>query len=146
MFIKDNIIPNNRDCKIPKKHGMFSKVCKKLQTQIEPYFCKLSFFSIKKEENENIRNFTSCIKDISDKLGDIGEKVCNTDLVTITFKGLVQDYKFFISTLSARPNPLTFDDLNGILLKEEERMKDFDLDSNSLDLALIKKCKHRSKP
>ena len=50
------------------------------------------------EANESIRNFISRIKDLSDKLGDIGEKVSSIDLVIITLKGLGQDYKVFIST------------------------------------------------
>jgi hypothetical protein len=57
------------------------------------------------EANENIRNFVSRIKDLSDKLGDIGEKVSSNDLVTIALKDLMQDYKVFISSFSARPTP-----------------------------------------
>jgi hypothetical protein len=100
------------------------------------------------EANESISNFISRIKDLSDKLGDIGEKVSSSDLVTITLKGLVQDYKVFISTLSARPKPPTFDELTWILLQEEERMKNYDLDSSGSDLALIAKGKqsYRGKP
>jgi hypothetical protein len=111
-------------------------------------FLKTKLLSIKMEANESISNFISPIKDLSDKLGDIGEKVSNSDLVTITLKGLVQDYQVFISSLSARPKPPTFDELTGILLQEEERMKNFELDSHSSYLALIEKGKqpYRGKP
>ena len=57
----------------------------------------------------------------------------------------MQDYKSFISILSARLKPPTFDELTRILLQKEERMNSFDLDSNSLDLALIAKGKHKGK-
>jgi hypothetical protein len=99
------------------------------------------------EANESISNFISHIKDLSDKLGDIGETISSSYLVTITLKGLLQDYKVFISTLSARPKPPTFDESTRILLQEEERMKNYDLDSSDLDLALIAKGKqsHRGK-
>ena len=62
-----------------------------------------------------------------------------TDLVTITVKGLVQYYKLFISSLSARENPPTFDELQftGILLQENERMKNYNKEANGLDLGLI---------
>ena len=89
------------------------------------------------EANESISNFVFRIKDLSDKLGDIGEKVSSSDLVTVALKGLVQNYKVFISALSARPTPPTFDELAGILLQEEEKMKIFELDLNVSDLALI---------
>jgi hypothetical protein len=100
------------------------------------------------EANESISNFVSRIKDLSDKLGDIGEIVFSSDLVTVALKGLVQDYKVFISALSARQTPPTFDELVGILLQEEERMKNYDLDSSGLDLALIARGKrsYRGKP
>ena len=37
------------------------------------------------------RNFVSRIKDLSNKLGDIGEKVSSSDLVIVALKGSVQD-------------------------------------------------------
>ena len=96
----------------------------------------MKLLSIKMEANESINNFVSRIKDLSDNLGDIGENVSSSDLVTIALKGLVQDYKVFISALSARKMPPTFDELARILLQEEERMKNLELESNGSDLAL----------
>ena len=52
-------------------------------------FLKIKLLSIKMEASESLINFISCIKDLSDKLGDIGEKVSSIDLVTVTLKGLV---------------------------------------------------------
>jgi hypothetical protein len=91
------------------------------------------------ESNESISTFISRIKDLSDKSGDIGEEVFSSDLVTITLKGLVQDYKLFILALVARPSPPTFGDLSGILLQEEERMKNYYLNSSGPYLELIAK-------
>ena len=65
----------------------------------------------------------------------------SSDLVIVALKGLVQDYKVFISRLSARPTPPTFDELAGIFLQEEERMRNFEMDSNDFDLALIARSK-----
>ena len=87
------------------------------------------------------------MSDLSDKLGDIGEKVSNTDLVTIVLNGLVKDYQIYVSSLAAREKPPSFDELTGILLQEEERMKFF-LGSSSSNLALVAKGKYpyRGKP
>ena len=72
------------------------------------------------EANEGVRKFISRIKELSDKLGDIGEVVENSDLVTVTLKGLVPDYKVFISALAAREKPPNFEELREILIQEEE--------------------------
>ena len=100
------------------------------------------------EANEGESKFIYRIKDLSDKLGDIGEVVESTDLVIISLKGLVLDYKVFISALAAREKPSTFEEIIGILIQEEERMKNYDLDSQGSDLALIARGRqpHRGKP
>ena len=46
-------------------------------------------------------------------------------MVTITLKGLIRDYKHFVSSLGGRTTPPTIIELTGILLQEEERMKVF---------------------
>ena len=100
------------------------------------------------EANEGISKFISCIKELSDKLGDIGEVVESFDLVIVTLKGLVLDYKVFISTLAAREKPPNFEELTGILIQEEEIMKNYDLDAGGSDLALMARGRysHRGKP
>ena len=75
-------------------------------------------------------------------MGYIGEKVSSTDLVTITLKGLFPYYKFFISSLATRKDPPTFAELSGIFLQEEERMKHYDHDSQSLEMVLIARKRH----
>ena len=62
-------------------------------------------------------------------------------MVTITLKGLIRDYHVFISSLGGRATPPTFNELTRILLQEEERMKVFEMDSHTSDLALVTKGK-----
>ena len=57
--------------------------------------------------NETMNKYLSHIKDFRDNLGDIGEEVSSTDLICITLKGLLPDYKIFISTLATRHTPPT---------------------------------------
>jgi hypothetical protein len=53
------------------------------------------------EEHEDVNNFVSRIKELKDNLGDISEKVCNIDLVTITLKGMLEEYNMFVTSLAA---------------------------------------------
>ena len=96
---------------------------------------------MKKEVNENITTYVSRIKDICYQLSAIREKGSNSNMVTITLKGLVRVYHVFISTLRGRVQPPTFNELTWILLQEEERMKVFEMDSRTSDLALVAKGK-----
>ena len=92
--------------------------------------------------NENITSYVSRIKYLCDQLSAIGDTISNTDMVTITLKGLIRDYYVFISSLGGRATPPTFNELIGILLQEEERMKVFEMDSQSSEVALMEKGKH----
>jgi hypothetical protein len=71
--------------------------------------------------NESVSLFLGSIKEVKDKLGNIGEIVFGIDLFTITLNGMVEDYHMFIRGLAARNKPYAFEELTGILLQEEER-------------------------
>ena len=46
-------------------------------------FLKTKLLGIKMDGNESVSSFLGCIKEVKDKLVNIGETVSNTDLVTI---------------------------------------------------------------
>ena len=94
------------------------------------------------EVNESITKYLSHIKDLRDNLGDIGEEILSTYLVTITLKGLLQDYKVFILALAARQIPPTFTELDEILVQEEERIKFYVSKSQTADRALMVRGRH----
>eukprot|EP00253_Pinus_taeda_P029672 PITA_29672 len=148
MTVKDNIIPHIRDCKTSKETLDVFKVLYETTNTNQIFFLKTKLLSIKMEANASISNFISCVKELRDKLGDIGGKVSNTNLVTITLNGLVQHYQNFVSSLSTIEKPHIFYELIGILVQEEERMKNFNLCSNDSDLALVAKGKqpYKGKP
>ena len=105
MSVKDNIIPHIKYCKTSKETWDTLKGLYETTNTNRILFLKTKLLSLKMEANENISNFISCVKDLSDKLGDIGEKVSSTDLVTIILNGLVQDL-FQVLQLERNPLPL----------------------------------------
>ena len=68
-------------------------------------FLKTKLLSIKMEANEGVSKFISRIKELSDKLGDIGEVVESSNLEIATLKGLFPDYSIYFSTCSERKTP-----------------------------------------
>ena len=74
---------------------------------------------IKMEENEFVSAFIYRIKDLKGKLGDIGESVPITNLVTIIVNGMSGDYQMFITGLVAREKASSFEELRGVLMQEE---------------------------
>jgi hypothetical protein len=91
--------------------------------------------------NDSIGAFLGQTKDMKDKLRDIGEKVSNTDLVTTSLNGVLEDYQMFIIGLAVRDKDPTFEELTGILMQEEERHTNLksNLNPHNSDLALSTK-------
>ena len=120
MSVKDSIIPHFRDCKTSKETWDILKGLYETTNSNRILFLKTKLLSIKMVTNENITSYVSRIKDLCDRLSAIGDIVSNSDMVTITLKGLIRDYHVFISSLGGRAKPPTFIELTGILIQEEE--------------------------
>ena len=125
MSVKDSIILHIQDCKTSKETWEVLKALYEIINSNQILFLKTKLLSMKMEANDNIVTYVSRIKDLCDQLNAIGDKVFNTDMVTITLKGLIRDYQYFVSSLGGRAMPPTFIELTRILLQEEERMKVF---------------------
>ena len=134
MYVKDNITPHIRDAKTSKEISKELKDLYETNNTNRIIFLKSKLLRIKMDINEYVSTFLEQIKDMKDKLGDIGEKMSNIDLVTIALNGMLEDYQMFITGLAARENVPTFKELKGILLQEEERRAN--LKPQNSDLAL----------
>ena len=145
MSMKYNIIPHIRDARTYKETWKALKDLYETNNTNQILFLKSKLLSIKMDINESINTFLGRIKDMKDKLGDIGERVSNTDLVTISLNGMLEDYQMFITGLATREKTRTFEELEGILLQEEERR--MNLKSQNSDLTLwTKNIFHKGKP
>ena len=107
------MIPHIRNCDTSKVTWDMLKGLYETTNANRVLFLKTKLLSIKMEANEGASKFIYHIKDLSDKLGDIGEVVESTDLVIISLKDLVLDYKVFISALAAREKPQILKNLQG---------------------------------
>lgn len=123
MTVQDNIIPHIRECKTSKETWDTVKNLYETKTTNRILYLKSKLLSNKMEENESVSDFISRIKDLKDKLGDIGESISSKDLVTMTLNGMLDEYQMFIIVLSAREKAPTFDELVGILMQEEEQRR-----------------------
>ena len=144
MSVKDNIIPHIRDCKSATDIWTMIKNLYQKQNTNRVLSLKGKLFAMKMEENESAAGFIARVKDLKDRLGDIGEKVSDSDLVTITLNGMTDEYQMFITGLAAREKAPTFEELTGILLQEEERRQNLKSQSNELAL-MAKRRQYRGK-
>jgi hypothetical protein len=134
MSVKDSIIPHIRDTNTSAEMWTALKALYETSNKNCILFLKTKLLGIKMDGNESVSSFLGRIKEVKDKLVNIGEIVSNTDLVTITLNGMLEDYHIFITGLEAREKPPTFEELTGILLQEEERHGN--LKPQNKDLAL----------
>jgi hypothetical protein len=121
MSVKDSIIPHIREATTSAATWTTLKALYETSNTNRILFLKTKLLGIKMDGNESVSSFLGRIKEVKDKLVNIGETVSNTDLVTITLNGMLEDYHMFITGLAAREKPPTFEELTGILLQEEER-------------------------
>ena len=94
MSIKYNIIPRIRNSKMSRDTWDKLKGLYETSDANRILFLKTKLLSLKMDVNETMNKYLSRIKDFRDNLGDIGEEVSSTDLVSITLKGLLLDYKY----------------------------------------------------
>ena len=79
-------------------------------------FLKSELPLVKMQRNENICAYLSRVKELRDKLGNIGENESSNDLVIVTKNEMLSKYQVFITNLTAREKVPYFDDLTGILM------------------------------
>ena len=97
MSIKDSIIPHIREAKTSTETWTVLKYLYETSNTNHILFLKTQLLGIKMDGNETISSFLGRIKEVKDKLGNIGEKFSNTDLVTITLNGMLEYYQMFIT-------------------------------------------------
>jgi hypothetical protein len=121
MSVKYSIIPHIREATTSAETWTTLKALYETSNTNHILFLKTKLLGINMDGNESVSSFLGRIKEVKDKLVNIGETVSNTDLVTITLNGILEHYQMFITGLIAREKPPTFEDMIGILLQEEER-------------------------
>ena len=102
MLVKDSIIPHIRDATTSTATWTSLKALYETSNTNCILFLKTKLLGIKMDGNESISSFLGPIKEVKDKLVNIGEAISNTDLVTITLNGMLEDYHMFITGLAAR--------------------------------------------
>eukprot|EP00253_Pinus_taeda_P014991 PITA_14991 len=136
MSVKDSVFLHIREYKMSSEIWTTIKNLYQTQNTSRIMVLKRKLFSMRMDERETPTAFVARIKDVKDKLADIGEAVFDSDLVSITLSGMRDEFQIFITGLVAREKAPTFEDLTGILLQEEEQWQN--LNPQSDDLALMK--------
>jgi hypothetical protein len=88
MCVKDRIIPHIREANTSAETWTMLKALYETSNTNRILFLKTKFLGIKMDGNECVSSFLGHIKEVKDKLGNIGEIVSITDLVIITLNGM----------------------------------------------------------
>ena len=90
------------------------------------------------QEGQTIAKHIAKITDLRDQLVGVDEEIEDKKLVTITLNSLAPSFGTFVTSLSImlRAAPISFDELVGLLLQEEERTSNFAHSSRKGEQAL----------
>jgi hypothetical protein len=134
MSVKDIIISHIREDTTSAETWTTLKALYETSNKNHILFLETKLLGIKIDGNEYVSSFLGHIKEVKDKIVNIGEIVSKTDLVTFTLNGILEDYQMFITGLAAREKPPTFKEVTGIFIQEEERCEN--LKPQNTELAL----------
>jgi hypothetical protein len=109
MSVKDMIITHIREAKTSTKMWTTLKDLYQTSNTNRIMFLKTKLLGINMDGNESTSSVLGAIKELKEKIGNIGETVSITNLVTITLNDIIEDYYMFITGLIARKKPPTFE-------------------------------------
>jgi len=92
MSVKDCIIQHIREGKLANEIWGTLKELYEIKNSNRLLFVKSKILSMNIEENETITSFVPRIKDLKNKLLDIGHTMDDIDRVTITMNGVTDYY------------------------------------------------------
>ena len=84
MLIKDNIILHSRDYKTSIETLTVLNNLYEMENSNRILFLKSELPLVKMQHNENICSYLSTVKELRDKIGNVGKNESSNDLVTIT--------------------------------------------------------------
>jgi hypothetical protein len=93
MSVKDSIIPHNREATTSIETWTTLKALYETSNTNQILFMKTKLLGIKMDGNESVSSFLGRIKEMKNKLVNVGETVSNTDLITITLNGMLEIIK-----------------------------------------------------
>ena len=76
-----------------------------------------------KKGNQNMTNYFQKMRSLSDNLAAVGQPISSNALITYIFAGLGQEYDPFVTSVQTRVDPLSLDELYGLLLTHEQRLE-----------------------
>ncbi|OVA12015.1 hypothetical protein BVC80_1483g3 [Macleaya cordata] len=75
-----------------------------------------------KKGSSSIMEYLTTITSIADRLAAVSKPVPDSDLVLYALGGLGPEYGSFVTSITTRLDPISFDDLHGYLLSHEIRL------------------------
>lgn len=84
---------------------------------------KTQLLKLEMKPDETASVYLLRAQEYSDALANIGESIKEKDLVMLVISGLREEYNGLKSTILARPTPISFQDLNGLLADHDFMVK-----------------------
>lgn len=145
LSVRDHIIDSLSDATTASEAWKILTSMYETKNPARALFLHGQLQSLRMQPNEDINAYLARVKGIKDALSSIDEKIEDAFLVQYLLNGLNSTLQPFVAALSARDALPNFEMLGGMVLQEEQRLKNFNLKSSGTDEALYAKGKAKWK-
>ena len=149
LSVKKSVIPHIRSCRTSKVAWDTLEDLFQTRNAARISFLKREILNLRMEEGQSMQEHLTKIQDIREQLINIDEVISDSELVNITLNSLPESYMTFYSSLMlsmrSSADSLSFMELQGLLLQEEQTRKNM-MSRNNLEVAMFSKGKGKYKP
>eukprot|EP01018_Ginkgo_biloba_P015556 Gb_19842 [translate_table: standard] len=146
MSVSDDRLSHVKDAMTSKQPWDSLKSIIEIMNESRVLYLRNELYQMRMSKGDSITNHIARIKYLKAQLNVVGELVRPKELVPITLNNLPNSYEMFVTSLTttSRVSTITFEELCGMLLQQEQSLKKFNGEGNSMENSFAAKWKGKS--
>eukprot|EP01018_Ginkgo_biloba_P009956 Gb_13937 [translate_table: standard] len=147
MAVTDDCLSHVKDATTTKQAWDNLKAIYETVNESQVLYLRNKLHALKMSQGESITAHIAHIQNLKEQLRSVGETVRPKELVHITSNSLPRSYEMLITELTkaSRFSTLTFEELSGMMVQQEQALKKYSSEESSSNYAFVAKWKGKQK-